>query len=107
MYQLCKRIGDFTPTTWGDVKGKKPTHINIDGEDLPIRFLSQYYNMLWWIYLKNNPELIAHARTFDDFHDKFKGKSINCQADVIRMYVLEGEEAVFNNFNELLRILQS
>ena len=49
--------------------------------------LTPLYKMLWVKYLDKHPELVEYASQFDEFNDKFRGKSINCQADVIRAYV--------------------
>ena len=60
-YQLCKRIGDFIPVKIKDIKGKRPTHINLMGEDLTVRFLTPFYNLLWVRYLDDNPELVEYS----------------------------------------------
>jgi hypothetical protein len=102
-YQLCKRFGDFVPQTWRDAKGKKPTHININGKDYDVKYLSMFYKLLWISYLDNNKELVEYAKQFDNFHDMFKGKNtVNCQADVIRQYIKEGRISVMKDCQELI-----
>lgn len=104
-YQLCKRFGSFIPKTWKDAKGKKPTHIVVDGRELDVRFLTPYYKYLWMKYLDQNPELVEYAKQFDNFTDMFRGKSINCQADVIKRYVKEGRFYVLEECEEFIRRL--
>ena len=106
-YQLCKRFGDFTPTTWKDAKGKSPTHIELNGKNYDLKYLSQWYKLLWLRYLDTNPKLVEFAREYDDFNDIFKGKSINCQADVIRQYIKEGRESVWNDCKELYELFKN
>nr|WP_244980349.1 DUF4326 domain-containing protein [Bacillus wiedmannii] len=104
-YQLCKRIGEITPKTWKDVKGKNPTHIEINNIRMDTKYLSQWYKLLWLTYFTFNPSLVAYASKFDDYNDIFKGKSINCQADVIRQYIKMGRESILNDCKELLDLL--
>lgn len=101
-YQLSKRFGDFTPTHWKDAKGKTPTHIELNGVDYELELLSQWYKLLWVKYLDQNSQLVEYAAEFDEFNDIFKGKSINCQADVIRQYVKQGRESVIDDCIELI-----
>lgn len=105
-YQLCKRFGDYVPQTWRDAKGKKPTHIHINGFDYELKYLSMFYKLLWLKYLNNNEDLVEYAKQFDDFHDIFKGKSINCQADVIRQYIKQGEDSILEECEELIELLR-
>ena len=102
-YQLSKRIGDFTPTHWKEVKGKQPTHIVVNGVHLDLSYLSSWYKYLWAVYLDNNPTLVDYAKQFDDFSDMFRGKSINCQADVIRQYVKKGRESIYNEIQDFIQ----
>lgn len=104
-YQLCKRFGDEIPNTWRDAKGKQPTHISINNIDLDVKYLSQYFDLLWCKYLDNNPELVNIAKTYDDFTDMFKGSSINCQADSIRKYIKEGRKSIIESCRYLLDAL--
>lgn len=106
-YQLCKRFGEFIPRTWRDAKGKQPTHIELNGREYEIKYLGQFYKLLWVKYLDNNPALVEYASSFDEFNDIFKGKSINCQADVIRQYIKNGRESVMNDCKELIEILRN
>jgi hypothetical protein len=106
-YQLCKRFGNTKPKTWRDAKGKTPTHIEINGHKFEVRFLSQYYKLLWLRYLDENPKLVEYANQFDKFVDKFKGKSINCQADVIKQYIKQGRSSIIKECIELFKILLS
>ena len=96
-YQFCKRFGNEKPKNWYHAKGRKPTHIEINGITLDSKYLSAYYSLLWVKYLDNNPDLVEFAKEFDFFHDKFKGKSKNCQADIIKKYVKEGRESIMKD----------
>lgn len=106
-YQLCKRFGDYVPKTWKDAKGKTPTHIHLHGKDYELRFLEQWYKMLWIEYLDKHPELVEFASGYDEFNDIFKGKSINCQADVIRQYVKNGRDCLIEDTKELRNMFEN
>lgn len=97
-YQLCKRFrtpyDTMVPKTTKEAKGKTPTHIELNGVEYDIGYLTLYYKGLWMAYLDQHPELVEYAKQFDDYSDIFKGKSINCQADVIRQYIKEGRESI-------------
>lgn len=89
-------------------KGEKVDHIIIKGHKLDVKYLTPLYILLWVKYLDKHPELVAFASQFDDFNDKFRGKCVNCQADVIRVYVKYGRKMLVNThpvkeFMEVLR----
>ena len=105
-YQLSKRFGEFKPTSWRDAKGKEPTHIELNGRQYELRLLSQWYKMLWVNYLDNNPELVEYAKQFDEFNDIFKGKSLNCQADVVRQYIKVGRQSLVDDYQELMDLFK-
>lgn len=108
LYQLCKRFGsDVAPTDWKDCKGKQPTHLIINGLKLDVKYLTPWYKLLWLTYLDANPELVAFASQFDDYNDIFKGKSVNCQADVIRQYIKVGRDTIVEEVQELLDLFNS
>lgn len=73
-------------------KGQYVDHCIINGKKYPASILTPYYRYLWYIYLKNNPELVKYASQFNSFSDMFRGKSINCQADCIRAFVNKDQE---------------
>lgn len=100
-YQNCKIFYDYE----ANPKGKYPDFIKINGVDLSPEYLTSYYKLLWCIYLDKNPKLVEYAKQFDDYNDKFKGKSVNCQADVIRQYIKEGRESILNDIKDLLPII--
>lgn len=97
-YQLCKRFRTpyetIIPKTVEEAKGKTPSHIELNGVEYDIGYLTLYYKGLWMAYLDQHPELVEYAKQFDSYSDMFKGKSINCQADVIRQYIKEGRESI-------------
>ena len=101
-YQRCKRDINGNPVK----KGQKVDYIIINGMEAPANFLTAYYKLLWCSYLDAHPELVAYAATFDDYNDMFRGKAINCQADVIRQYVKEGRKSILQEVSvRLLRRL--
>ena len=81
-YQYAKR------DEYGKVpgKGKKVAYmINpFNGHKLPATCLSDFYTCLWIRYFTTHPELLEYAKGFDEFNDMFRGKCVNCQADIIR-----------------------
>jgi hypothetical protein len=90
IYQLAKRIGDYVPTSMMDGKGRKATHYCIGGVIFDTSYLEVFYQSLWVIYFKQNPDLYDYACTFDNFHDMFKGKSKVNQEKTIRRIVRIG-----------------
>ena len=90
IYQSVKR--DMNGNKCG--KGKKVDHIIINGKRLSPSYLTPFYIMLWVKYLDNNKELVTYADKFDTFTDKFRGKCINCQADIIKAYVKNGRSSL-------------
>lgn len=84
-YQNAKRKAN------NEVAGKgKPFHHFICpfcGLEFPGEEVSDLYKGLWIIYFNKHPELLIYAAQFDGFNDIFRGKSINCQADVVEAMV--------------------
>lgn len=107
-YQNCKR--DINNQVVG--KGKKVYKMVIEKTketiELPPSFLTAYYKLLWCAYLDANPNLVEYASRFNDYHDTFKGKAINCQADVIRQYIKIGRSSILlePDVKQLRRILK-
>ena len=79
----------------GEVAGKgKPVAYMINpfnGNQLNVNCLTDFYNTLWIRYFIAHPELLKYAKTFDTFTDMFRGKCVNCQADVIASCVKDFE----------------
>ncbi|MBN3376243.1 hypothetical protein CF087_20620 [Clostridium botulinum] len=106
-YQLSKRINDFVPKTWKDMKGKKPTHIHINGKDYDLKYTIAFYELMWVKYLDKNPDLVEYAKQFDDFHDIFSSRrAAVCQADAIRDYVKNGREYLLNKHKDFIKLLK-
>ncbi|MGL5750818.1 MAG: hypothetical protein ACRCXT_09850 [Paraclostridium sp.] len=102
LYQQSKR---FNGEKINKPKGKIPTSIYWNGKDLDVKYLKNLYHTLWWHYLSSNKDLVEYAKQFDDYNDIFKGKSINCQADAIREYIILGEVSYYNKYvKEFLEI---
>ena len=100
-YQNCKRSWD------GKVcgKGKKVDYIVINGINLKPNYLTYFYKCLWYIYFMEHPELLSVIAEYDEFTDKFRGKAINCQADVvrdIRYYGLKSYEQYYDIFKAVI-----
>lgn len=105
IYQSVKR--DKNDNKVG--KGRRVDHICIKGKRLDVKYLTPLYKMLWVKYLDNNLELVEYAKGFTAFGDKFRGKAINCQADVIRDYVKKGRNSIMKSDDviEFTRVLKS
>lgn len=100
-YQSCKKFNTYI----GNSKGKYPDYIILGKLKLSPEYLSQYYDILWIIYLDEHPKLVEYAKQFDDFSDMFKSKnSICCQADTIRKYVKGGRKSLIKECKDLLNI---
>ncbi len=89
-YQKCKRLNDGSIAG----KGKRPDYILLKDKKVSPSHLTAFYKLLWIGYFKRNPDLLTYAKQFDTFSDMFRGKSINCQADVIRDLSLYGIESM-------------
>lgn len=86
-YQSSKRFlvnGEYIQLSPQEAKGKKVDACCVFDELYTPELLTAFYKWLWLKYLTDNKELLEYAKTFDDYNDMFKGKAINCQADVIR-----------------------
>lgn len=81
-YQSAKR----NSAGWIPGKGRKVDYMvnPFNGHKLPASCLSDFYTCLWIRYFTARPDLLEYAKGFDNFNDMFRGKCINCQADVIR-----------------------
>lgn len=105
-YQFSKVFGIKQPGSWKEIKRlsrfMKPSACVINGVPFDVRFLTPWYKLLWLTYLDEHPDLVEYASQFDEFHDKFKGSSKNCQADVIRQYIQEGRDSLISECAELL-----
>lgn len=79
-------------------KGQRVDHVIIFNGSLSYRLepscLTALYKLMWCCYLDAHPELVELAKQYDDYNDKFKGKAINCQADVIRQYIKQGRKSI-------------
>lgn len=103
-YQQSKR--DVNGNIAG--KGKKAEYLQIRKIRLPIKYATLWYKYLWYLYFVENPMLIHEIKKYDTFTDMFKGKSINCQADVIAQIKEKGLlnlrlelEPFINEYNHL------
>jgi len=100
-YQSAKR----TYVKRKKMKGVEPDYIELGGYKFASRFNSQWYSLLWLIYLDRNPYLVEFASEYDKFTDAFRGNSLNCQADVVEKYVKQGRNVLYEDCKELINIL--
>lgn len=103
-YQNAKR--DYNNNPVG--KGKPVHHMYFEGIKFRPEYLSAYYKILWVKYLDEHPKVVSYASNFDTFTDMFRGKSINCQADVINDYIKHGRSYILEDkkVQEFLYILK-
>lgn len=110
-YQLSKCFNSKRPKSVNQAKhiqhkGHSPTSFFVGNREFDVKYLSSWYEMLWMVYLKQNPDLVEYAKQFDEFSDCFKrANTINCQADVIRDYVNLGRDGMVERNREFLDIL--
>ncbi len=102
-YQMCKRFNGTHAPTMRKAKGRKPTDIVINDNVLKVERLTEFYHYLWYLYLKSNPDLVKFASEFDEFNDMFKGRAYNCQADSIRLFIKNGEHAMYDYLKDFIR----
>lgn len=92
IYQWSKRKSD------GTIAGKSQPFdyfvCPFCGMEFPAEEVSYLYKGLWIMYFNSHPDLLEYASGFDEFVDIFKGKSINCQADVISELVRDREKTI-------------
>ena len=72
-----------------EAKGKKIDGFMFRGYKLGPELMTSFYYYLWAVYYDNNKDLVNKARQFDKFEDMFRGKSINCQADTIQLWLTD------------------
>lgn len=82
LYQEAKRFNGSS-YSMEIAKGRIPTSFVVGDEEFEIVHLSDYYKYLWLLYFQQHEYYLDYINQFDIFTDKFKGNSINCQADVI------------------------
>ncbi len=92
-YQSVKRTADGNRVA----KGQKVDHIVIYDHKLNPRYLTPLYKLLWVKYLDENKDVVAHLSQYDEFTDMFRGKCVNCQADVIKQYIKEGRQSILKD----------
>ena len=117
MFERCGGYGGievipyyYNRDEWQKAKGKRPVGVILQGMTYPEVFdpgyLSQLYAYLWLKYLDAHPDLVEYAKGFDGFHDSFRGSSVNCQADCIRVYVRLGHDALLDLCKDVYEIYE-
>lgn len=97
-YQKSKRfISGENYIAMDNAEGKKVDACEVFGCLYEPSILTMFYSWLWCKYFNSHPELLEYAKGFDKFNDRFKGQSINCQADII--------EKLCTNPNEVYEII--
>lgn len=77
-----------TYNSFKKTKSAVPIAFLISGYCLPLEYGAMFYDLMWYKYIKANPELEEILEQYDDYTDKFKSKTArNCQADTIRKYM--------------------
>lgn len=92
--QIAWKIGDFILPVRSD--GKR---YQID--DLGV----QWYILLWYKHLKQNPWKVEYIQQFDKFNDPFKGKFPFCQANVMLKVQQDGLNGLRLMASELWNLL--
>lgn len=77
----------YTVHDWKEAKGKKAIAFKISNYYLPLRFGLQFYDLLWYKYLKTNPILEKVLENYNDYNDIFAHGCICSQANSIREYM--------------------
>lgn len=109
-YQTSKvflnELGKLEQYTLKTGKGKNPILFKVGEQYFNVKYLSNYFDLLWFKYLEKNPSLVKILSQYDDYNDMFKGKNtINCQADSIRKYMKQGREFVLEETKELRSLM--
>ena len=73
--------------------GIRPLMFRIGEAQLPVRYGTMYYILLWVKFLESNMELVDYLSTFDNYIDSTKKGNYIVGADVIRMY-FQGENGI-------------
>lgn len=104
-YQEAKRFNRIQ-LPFKEAKGKRPTSFVIANETYDVSLLSYFYKFLWILYFKQNSFYLDGIKHYDTFTDKFKGNSINCQADVITQIKLHGIADMINEIKPFTILLK-
>lgn len=106
IYQESKRFYS-AQLSFKEAKGKKPTSFKIKDEEFNVNLLSSFYRYLWILYFEQNPYYLDVIDHYDTFTDKFKGLSVNCQADVIREIKAFGINQIIKEIKPFTNILKA
>lgn len=71
-------------------------HLNINGAIFEKEYCCKFYEALWWMFLKNNENIVTEIKKYDDFDDGYDDGVINSTARVFRMvkkYGIKGLES--------------
>lgn len=95
-YQGAKRFNGEQLST-KEAKGETPTSFVILKKEYSVEQLSMFYDYLWTLYFVQNPHYLDYINQFETFTDKFKGSSVNCQADTIQKIKDNGLGKIITN----------
>lgn len=65
----------------------------------------QWYKLLWYKHLKQNPRKVECIQQFDKFHDPYQGKFPFCQTDAFLTVKQEGLQGLRSSATELWNLL--
>lgn len=110
-YQLCKRYmvnsTVFAPKSPSEHLGESPAYFTVNGIDLPIDYLGQFYKLLWVKYLSNNKELVQYVSKFDKITDAIKNELWEDKLKIITLFVKGGREVAMEDCEGVLRLLSN
>lgn len=105
IYQCSKIINGKRVEDVKKGKGKKPDSFIAGNKEIPVEYLTSWYKLLWCKYLDSRPDLVKYASIYDSFNDTFKGKSVNCQAEVIEQYIRKGRKSIIDECSEFINLI--
>ena len=91
----------------GKFDGKRPTHFEIDGKKFGPENLLAWDSLLWYFYLEEHENLKEFALKHDRFEDVSISVMGRTSSRAIAKYVLEGEQALFDECKDLMWELTS
>ena len=81
IYQLSKRFPNQLNIK--EAKGKTPQFFTFLGVNYPVNLLTSFYEFLWLLYFIQHEYFVDYIKQYKNFTDMFRGKSVNCQADIV------------------------
>lgn len=106
-YQTSKVLsGGIIPDDWRVGKSNKAIGLYIRDVVLDTKYLTMFYNLMWYKYLMTNPDLVEVLSEYDGYSDKFsKGTRIS-QDRSITMF-MQDRISMRESFQPLVEILNN